>query len=97
MFLLALQRLCFHKNVRHANEPIILCIDVILMSRYLNVACVLIAGPPCAPHAAALWTWCEANTSVFQIRLETPEGNDTDILIFCFIVCCAFCPSLLGT
>ena len=49
MLLLALQRLCFHKNVRHANEPIILFTDVILMSGYLNVACVLIAGAPVRP------------------------------------------------
>lgn len=38
MFLLALQRLCFHKSIKHVNEPMILFIGVILMSGYLNVA-----------------------------------------------------------
>lgn len=56
MFLLALQRLCFHKSIRHVNEPIILFIGVILMSGYLNVACVIMAGPPCAPQATEFWT-----------------------------------------
>ena len=87
MFLLALQRLCFHKSIRHVDEPIILFIGVILMSGYFRVACVIIAGPPCAPQAAEFWTRRDAHTSVFQIRLQAPLRVTALAFGFCASLC----------
>ena len=87
MFLLALQRLCFHKSIRHVDEPIILFIGVNLMSGYFRVACVIIAGPPCAPQAAEFWTRRDAHTSVFQIRLQAPLRVTALTFGFCASLC----------
>ena len=87
MFLLALQRLCFHKSIRHVDEPIILFTGVILTSGYFSVACVITAGPPCAPQAAEFWTPRDAHTSVFQVRLQAPLRVTTLIFGFCASLC----------